>query len=265
MPTTWIQLQHNESAASVASLFGVSELNTLANRLQEYISALSSGTRQGKLLVGPGEYTGTQATGTVAISSGSGSITATINGIATAVTWATSDTATGAALAAAINASTSSLVKDFVTATASTGTVTITAIAKDASGDAITLSASGTGATASGATLTGSLAKAASGTLTISSGSGAVGGTIGGTSVTVTWATSDTASAAALAAAINANTTVNKWVVATSALGVCTVTALVKGVIGNNVTLVASGTGVTASAARLAGGLDVSYTTFNRS
>lgn len=104
-------------------------------------------------------------------------------------------------------------------------------------------------------------AAAATGTLTISSGSGSVGGTIGGTSVTVTWATSDTASAAALATAINANTTVNKWVTATSAAGVVTLTATSKNALGNNVTLVASGTGVTASGAKLTGGVNPTATT----
>lgn len=98
-------------------------------------------------------------------------------------------------------------------------------------------------------------AVAASGTLTISGGSGSVGGTIGGQAVTVTWATSDTASAAALAAAINAQATTLQYVVATSLAGVVTITSLVPGTVGNGVTLVASGTGVSASGARLAGGV----------
>lgn len=94
----------------------------------------------------------------------------------------------------------------------------------------------------------------ASGTLTIAGGSGAVGGTIGGVAKTVTWATSDTASAAALAAAINADATLKQWVVASAVAGVVTITALVPGTVGNAITLVASGTGVTASGARLASG-----------
>lgn len=94
----------------------------------------------------------------------------------------------------------------------------------------------------------------ASGTLTLSSASGTVGGTIGGQAVTVTASGGDTATAAALAVAINANTTANTYVVATSALGVVTVTAIVPGTIGNSMSLVASGTGVTASGARLTGG-----------
>jgi phage tail sheath gpL-like len=103
-------------------------------------------------------------------------------------------------------------------------------------------------------TVTGAFA---TGTLTISSGSGSVGGTIGGTAVTATWATSDTVSAALVAAAINANTTVNKFCSATSAAGVVTITAASVGQIGERITLVASGTGVTASGANLGAGAGV--------
>lgn len=56
--------------------------------------------------------------------------------------------------------------------------------------------------------------------------------------------TDATATAAALAAAINANTTTSKYVVATSALGVVTITSLVKGVIGNAIVLAKTGTGI---------------------
>src|SRR5512133_2511694 len=103
-------------------------------------------------------------------------------------------------------------------------------------------------------TLNGTVGAQATGTLTMASSSGTVGGTIAGTAVTVTWATSDTLSAAALATAINANATVNKLVRATSALGVVTLTALAAGIVGNQITLVASGTNVTASGAKLTGG-----------
>lgn len=101
---------------------------------------------------------------------------------------------------------------------------------------------------------------AATGTLTIAGGAGAVGGTIGGTLVTVTWATSDTATAAALAAAINANATTNQYVFATSAAGVVTLRSLSSTTAGNGTTLVASGTGVTASGPKLTGGTVTSTT-----
>jgi phage tail sheath gpL-like len=94
----------------------------------------------------------------------------------------------------------------------------------------------------------------ASGTLTMASSSGSVGGTIAGTAKTVTWATSDALSSAALAAAINADTTLNKIVMASSAGAVTTVRALVPGTVGNKILLVASGTNVTASGAALTGG-----------
>lgn len=96
----------------------------------------------------------------------------------------------------------------------------------------------------------------ASGTLTLATATGTVGGTIGGTLVTVTASGGDTATATALAAAINANTTVNKWVAATSVAAVVTLKVLSGGAVGNNVTLAASGTGVTASGAKLTGGVN---------
>lgn len=64
----------------------------------------------------------------------------------------------------------------------------------------------------------------------------------------------DTADAAALAAKINAHPTLSKVVSATSALGVVTVTCLVKGVIGNFITLSETGTTITVSGATLSGG-----------
>lgn len=98
----------------------------------------------------------------------------------------------------------------------------------------------------------------ASGTLTLSTASGAVGGVINGVTITATWATSDTNSAALVAAAINASTNalIAGVVTASSALGVVTVTSVLPGVYGNCITLAASGTGVTASGARLTGGTE---------
>jgi phage tail sheath gpL-like len=95
------------------------------------------------------------ATGTVTLSGGSGTITATINGVAIAITWATSDTNSAALLAAAINASTDALVQNIVTATSAAGVVTVSAVVPGVVGNCVTLAASGTGATASGARLTG--------------------------------------------------------------------------------------------------------------
>lgn len=63
----------------------------------------------------------------------------------------------------------------------------------------------------------------------------------------------DTATAVNLVAALNANTTLDGMIVATSALGVVTVTALVPGELGNAITLAISAHG-SVSAARMAGG-----------
>lgn len=97
---------------------------------------------------------------------------------------------------------------------------------------------------------------AASGTLTLSTASGAVGGTINGVTITATAAGGDTATAALIAAAINASTNalVQYIVTASSSGAVVTITAAKKGATGNCITLAASGTGVTASGARLTGG-----------
>lgn len=63
----------------------------------------------------------------------------------------------------------------------------------------------------------------------------------------------DTATAVALVTALNANTTLDGMIVATSALGVVTVTALIPGELGNAITLAISAHG-SVSAARMAGG-----------
>ena len=65
---------------------------------------------------------------------------------------------------------------------------------------------------------------------------------------------SDTADAAALAAAINAHTDAGKIVTATSALGVVTITANQAGLIGNHIALAETGNTITISASFLAGG-----------
>jgi phage tail sheath gpL-like len=65
---------------------------------------------------------------------------------------------------------------------------------------------------------------------------------------------SDTADAAALAAAFNAHATIKNIVYATSALGVVTLTCRLPGVIGNYLALSKSGAPITVSGAYLTGG-----------
>lgn len=95
------------------------------------------------------------ASGTITLSSSSGVLTATINGVACATgSLAGTDAENATALAAAINASANALVAGIVTASASGAVVTVTSVDKSKTANAITLAASGTGATASGARLT---------------------------------------------------------------------------------------------------------------
>lgn len=113
---------------------------------------------------------------------------------------------------------------------------------------------------------TGSAAPvAASGTLTLVSAIATDAITIGTTTFTATstptlstdWeidGASDTLDAASLAAAINAHTTVNQIVTASSAAGVVTITAKQKGVVGNFIPLSSADATITASAAFLTGG-----------
>lgn len=107
-------------------------------------------------------------------------------------------------------------------------------------------------------------AVAATGTLTMATSSGTVGGVINGVTVTVEWATSDEVSTIALAAAINASADplVSNHVTASASAKVTTLTAKNKGHAGNAITLAASGTNVTASAARLASGSNDAVVTY---
>lgn len=106
---------------------------------------------------------------------------------------------------------------------------------------------------------------AASGTLTLVSAIATDAITIGTITLTATstpttdlhWeidGADDTADAASLAAAINANPTLSKVVAATSALGVVTVTALQKGLVGNQIPISSADATITASGAFLTGG-----------
>lgn len=100
---------------------------------------------------------------------------------------------------------------------------------------------------------------AAHGTITFgspSASSGTVGATIAGTTVTVMWGTSDAVSAAAFAAAVNANGTLAPNFIATALSNVITITCLAAGTAGNATTLVKQGTNVVASGATFTGGVD---------
>jgi len=106
----------------------------------------------------------------------------------------------------------------------------------------------------------------ATGTLTFSSASGTVGGSINGVAITVTAAGGDTNTAALWVAAVTAsvNPLVAGVVTASNVAGVATVQAVQYGATGNSITLAASGTGVTASGARLTGGASATLRTLVR-
>ena len=194
---------------------------------------------------------GVQASGTVTLGGDAGDVTVVIGGFSVGpVPFDTDDTVTALAVAIAIGEDIPA--SGIVTASAAGDVVTITAIAYGTAGNAITLTASRTAgtATASGATLAGGTDN--TGTITIN-------GVAVAEDVT---GLSDTAAASLLAASINAETDplVDGVVTATSSAGVVTISAAAPGVGGNAITLAASGTGLTASGARLTGGASTSYT-----
>lgn len=100
---------------------------------------------------------GTQASGQVTISSGSGTETITINGVAITAAWTTSDANTATLLAQNINNSANALVQGLVYASASSNVVTITAVNPGVAGNAISLAASGTGCSVASAWAGGAL------------------------------------------------------------------------------------------------------------
>lgn len=217
------------------------------------------------------------AVGTYTLSSSSGVLRATINGInCDTASLSGTDTANAVLLAAAINASTNALVLGMVTASSALGVVTVTAAVAGKLGNAITTTATGTGNTADQARLISGTdgtaqvaAVKASGTFTCATCSGDIVAIINGQSITVTSTGVDATDAAAMADAITASTAVGVRgvVTASAALGVVTVTATQAGTgntakTGNGVTTTATGTNFTADQTKLAGGLEAVSTRF---
>lgn len=230
----------------------------------EHIDALKQGSRRGVVRLYADGAAAKYAYGTLALSSGSGAVGGTINGVTVTDTWATSDTHSAGLIATAINASSNALVQYFVTASNVAGTIALASVAAGSkvSFDGIEFTACS-------------------------------GGTAKPNQFSISG--SDTADAAALVTAMVAVPYLNDKYIITSSSGTVTiaqraggstvathqkmtasattftltqlvagatvyVSALQPGIWGNAVTLAASGTGVTASAARLAGatGLNVS-------
>lgn len=162
------------------------------------------------------------------------------------------DTQGAAALAAVVNASANAAISGIITATSAVGVVTFKAVTEGTAGNALTV-------TKTGAPITLTAQGGGADTGVFQNGAAYSGdqydGIYNGGSVS--------AVAASLAAAIvrSATALVVDVVTATSALGVTTITALGPGIEGNAITLSASGTGPTASGARLTGGSATSITT----
>lgn len=152
--TTVVSITHTDDQVPAVGVFKNAQDRGMA-ALAEWVESFAGGRRRGTLTVKRDDGDAVAASGTVTLSGASGTVGATINGVSITVAYATSDTNTASLLAAAINASINALVAPFVTATSALGVVTVTAKTKGVVGKTITLAASGTGALASGARLTG--------------------------------------------------------------------------------------------------------------
>lgn len=234
-------------------------------RIQQFILLLRALIGGGIPRAGTGIVRGIKrAFGTLTLSSGSGTVGGVINGVALTATWATSDTVAAGLIVAAINASSDALVSGGGGAGVEAGQLAGT----------LTLSGMKSG-----------LDVEVCGFRFRSVGTATPAG-----NEEFSIATSDTAAAASLAAAINKHPVASQFLCATNSAGVVTVwctratipadfsnrligatgctagaaalaagavvyvTAYYPGTDGNAVTLAASGTGVTASGARLTGG-----------
>ncbi len=132
----------------------ISDRNTTLKNIKNLYKALSAGALASPSVL-IARVAPVYASGTITLSSASGTLTATINGVSVTSSGAGTDTADAVAMAVAINASADALISGLVTATSALGVVTITAVNPGKSGNAITTAGSGTGVTADQARLVG--------------------------------------------------------------------------------------------------------------
>jgi phage tail sheath gpL-like len=128
-------------------LYGSITAREVALRLSEQLQRMASGNPGGTMGVALNCTADVKASGTYTLSSSSGTLTATINGIAITASGAGTDAEDATALAAAINASSNALVAGIVTASAAGAVVTVTAVQPGKIGNSITTTGSGTGVT----------------------------------------------------------------------------------------------------------------------
>ena len=133
-----------------------SSIETALN-LKQLFKSLAAGSRTQPTTVVL-QTTPVAASGTWTSASGNGTMNCVISGVTIAITYATSDAHAADLMKAAINASVDAHIAGVVVATRvdpTDGIVTITAVQKGLTGNAITSTASGTGATAEQARLSG--------------------------------------------------------------------------------------------------------------
>jgi hypothetical protein len=148
MAQSVILITHNDVTADFAERYqGTTGPRTAAAKIENLFSALSGGNAQATVAFGTGAV---KASGTITFSGvGAASDTVLINGVtftarasgATGDEWnvGASATLSGAALAAAINASATALVSGYVTASAAGGVVTISAARPGILGNCVTI------------------------------------------------------------------------------------------------------------------------------
>jgi hypothetical protein len=158
------------SAAGVVTTYAY-PAGIIGNTIQHAV--VGKGSTANTTRLASATQNGTQASGTYAISSGNGTMTMVINGVSDNVTWASSDTASAAALAAKFQLNSSALIRGVVDVTSATGTITVKAVKPGPEGNLITFTGSGTGSTVSGS---GYLASGALPTLIAVSGRRVSGG-----------------------------------------------------------------------------------------
>ncbi len=256
MSTRLFQVRFNNWQA--ASPLASGGKRQVLQQLINYIRALLASTLSNPVVV-YSEYSQVAATGSVAVADGGSSTqTITLNGVGSAVTWATSTNNAANQLVSAVNSATNALVYQHATASRDmvnalgtytidgsvTGTITATiastavavaSTAGDVSASARTLVAAinlnGTvGPKVFATSALGVVTLTASGygraTVAISTGSGKLAILVNGFETSVTATGVDATDATALALAINANPAVNRLVRATSSSGTVTVIAL---------------------------------------
>ncbi len=230
-----IDTGNTEAATSLAA-----QVNAYV-ALQTVVTATSSSAVVTLRAVTPGTagnaITLTSTDGTDLAVTGSGFLANATAVAANEFDFSGTNTQCAVSLAAAINASPDPLIRGVVTAHTRAAVTHIRAVATGTGGNSIALTSSDAQLAVSAATLENGAALA---------------------NAQFDFSGSDTETATALAAAINAHTTagIPGVVYATSAAAVVTVKAAAKGRIGNAITLASSGSTVGVSASRLAGGTD---------